>query len=210
MKDALEIVFRPDPTIGDGRYSNNGWLQETPKPITRLTWDNAALVSIDYRGAIEAASIGQYMKLQVWLGREVNAANFADPGPRRIIRSHCISATGARRAGNVGERAGLQREFSANFGRAVDGRRAANREDRRRSTTFAVQQHQYMMEEDGHPADTESVNAFRRDLIQVATLEEFHKDPNFAQAILRRGRQKALRSIPDSNTRAMPGACPSI
>ncbi|MEM8963582.1 MAG: TAT-variant-translocated molybdopterin oxidoreductase [Acidobacteriota bacterium] len=40
-----EIVFRPDPTLYDGRYANNGWLQECPKPITMLTWDNALLVS---------------------------------------------------------------------------------------------------------------------------------------------------------------------
>jgi MoCo/4Fe-4S cofactor protein with predicted Tat translocation signal len=41
----LEINFRPDPTIHDGRFANNGWLQELPKPITKLTWDNAAIVS---------------------------------------------------------------------------------------------------------------------------------------------------------------------
>ncbi len=41
----LEIIFRTDPTIYDGRFSNNGWLQELPKPISKLTWDNAALVS---------------------------------------------------------------------------------------------------------------------------------------------------------------------
>jgi MoCo/4Fe-4S cofactor protein with predicted Tat translocation signal len=40
-----EIVFRADPTIYDGRFANNGWLQELPKPLTKLTWDNAALVS---------------------------------------------------------------------------------------------------------------------------------------------------------------------
>jgi molybdopterin-containing oxidoreductase family iron-sulfur binding subunit len=40
-----EIVFRTDPTIYDGRFANNGWLQELPKPITKLTWDNAALIS---------------------------------------------------------------------------------------------------------------------------------------------------------------------
>jgi len=34
-----------DPTIYDGRFANNGWLQELPKPITKLTWDNAAIVS---------------------------------------------------------------------------------------------------------------------------------------------------------------------
>jgi len=42
---AFEIVFRTDPTIYDGRFANNGWLQELPKPLTKLTWDNAALVS---------------------------------------------------------------------------------------------------------------------------------------------------------------------
>ncbi|HKB09956.1 MAG TPA: TAT-variant-translocated molybdopterin oxidoreductase [Vicinamibacterales bacterium] len=41
----LEISFRNDPSILDGRFANNGWLQELPKPITRLTWDNAVLVS---------------------------------------------------------------------------------------------------------------------------------------------------------------------
>ena len=35
-----EVTFRPDPTIGDGAFSNNGWLQELPKPQTKTTWDN--------------------------------------------------------------------------------------------------------------------------------------------------------------------------
>ncbi len=43
--EGLEIVFRPDPTIHDGRFANNGWLQEAPKPITTLVWDNAAIMS---------------------------------------------------------------------------------------------------------------------------------------------------------------------
>ncbi|NTW98027.1 MAG: 4Fe-4S dicluster domain-containing protein, partial [Oscillochloris sp.] len=41
-----EVVFRASPTIHDGRYANNGWLQELPSPITKLTWDNAALVGV--------------------------------------------------------------------------------------------------------------------------------------------------------------------
>ncbi|MDQ2855168.1 MAG: TAT-variant-translocated molybdopterin oxidoreductase, partial [Acidobacteriota bacterium] len=43
--NTLELVFRTDPTIYDGRFANNGWLQELPKPLTKITWDNAALVS---------------------------------------------------------------------------------------------------------------------------------------------------------------------
>src|SRR5947199_417074 len=44
-QNALEIVFRPDPSIYDGRFANNGWLQELPRPLTKITWDNVALVS---------------------------------------------------------------------------------------------------------------------------------------------------------------------
>jgi MoCo/4Fe-4S cofactor protein with predicted Tat translocation signal len=40
-----DLVFRPDPTIYDGRFANNGWLQELPKPLTKVTWDNVALIS---------------------------------------------------------------------------------------------------------------------------------------------------------------------
>ncbi|MEO5762019.1 MAG: TAT-variant-translocated molybdopterin oxidoreductase [Vicinamibacteria bacterium] len=41
----LDIAFRLDPNVLDGRYANNGWMQELPKPLTKITWDNAALVS---------------------------------------------------------------------------------------------------------------------------------------------------------------------
>ncbi len=41
----LEVVFRPDPAIYDGRFANNGWLQEFPRPVTKITWDNAAIIS---------------------------------------------------------------------------------------------------------------------------------------------------------------------
>ncbi len=41
----LEVAIRPDPCVWDGSLANNGWLQELPKPLTKLTWDNAALIS---------------------------------------------------------------------------------------------------------------------------------------------------------------------
>jgi len=41
----LDIAFRLDPNILDGRYANNGWMQELPKPLTKLTWDNSLLIS---------------------------------------------------------------------------------------------------------------------------------------------------------------------
>ena len=41
----IELSLRPDPTIYDGRFANNGWLQELPKPQTKIVWDNVLLVS---------------------------------------------------------------------------------------------------------------------------------------------------------------------
>jgi molybdopterin-containing oxidoreductase family iron-sulfur binding subunit len=43
--NTFEVIFRPDPSIYDGRFANNGWLQELPKPLTKITWDNVAMVS---------------------------------------------------------------------------------------------------------------------------------------------------------------------
>jgi len=42
--NSLEVNFRRDPSIYDGQFANNGWLQELPKPMSKLTWDNALLV----------------------------------------------------------------------------------------------------------------------------------------------------------------------
>ncbi len=42
---ALEIAILPDPSVYDGRFTNNGWMQELPNPLTKITWENVALIS---------------------------------------------------------------------------------------------------------------------------------------------------------------------
>jgi molybdopterin-containing oxidoreductase family iron-sulfur binding subunit len=72
---AYEIVFQPDPTIGDGRFANNGWLQELAKPVTKLTWDNAALVSpataeqhsLANGDVVALESAGRTLSLPIWI-----------------------------------------------------------------------------------------------------------------------------------------------
>ncbi|HEV8540775.1 MAG TPA: 4Fe-4S dicluster domain-containing protein, partial [Verrucomicrobiae bacterium] len=44
-RDNLEIVFYRDNSVDDGRYNNNGWLQEMPDPVTKVSWDNLILIS---------------------------------------------------------------------------------------------------------------------------------------------------------------------
>ena len=46
-KGDLEVTFFRDHSVDDGRWGNNGWLLETPNPVTRITWDNVLLVSLN-------------------------------------------------------------------------------------------------------------------------------------------------------------------
>lgn len=71
----IEISFRPDPALWDGRFANNGWLQELPKPLTKLTWDNPALISpttaeqlgLANEDVIEIHHDGRTLWLPVWI-----------------------------------------------------------------------------------------------------------------------------------------------
>ena len=99
----LEVEFRADPSTWDGRFANNGWLQELPRPITRLTWDNAALISpqIATRLALEN---GDRVRLRHG-GREVTAPVWIVPG--QAAESVTLHFGGGRqRAGKVGSKIG--------------------------------------------------------------------------------------------------------
>ena len=60
----FEIIFNPSSSVYDGRYANNGWLQEIPKPVTSLTWDNAALISLKVAKKLNIKN-GQMLEITV-------------------------------------------------------------------------------------------------------------------------------------------------
>ncbi len=71
----LDLLFRSDPYMLDGRYANNAWLQELPKPITKLTWDNAVHLAprtaqrlgLESQQAVELKVRGRSVRGSVWI-----------------------------------------------------------------------------------------------------------------------------------------------
>ncbi|HEV2728941.1 MAG TPA: 4Fe-4S dicluster domain-containing protein, partial [Terriglobales bacterium] len=164
----IEINFRRDPSIYDGRFANNGWLQELPKPMTKMTWDNPVLIS-----PAMAQRMGLQSKDMVELelnGRKVEAAVWIQAGhPDNSIT--VFLGYGRRRSGRAGTGAGFdmyQIRPSATLWLAngVNIRKTGG--------TYVLASTQ------GYQS-IETPNGAERPLIQAATLDEYHRDPNFAK-----------------------------
>ncbi len=77
----IEVVFRADPSIYDGTFANNGWLQETPKPVNKLTWDNAIIVSAKTAKRLFGENVDDDLRVRLEVnGRQVEGALFMQPG----------------------------------------------------------------------------------------------------------------------------------
>jgi len=156
----IEIVFRPDAKIYDGRFANNGWLQELGHPITRLTWDNAALVSI---ATAQTLGLRKEDVVEISSGSgKVLAPVWIEPGlPDGSVTVHL--GYGRRRAGQFGTGSGFDAapiRSSRNLWWASGQIRKTG--DRRELS--CVQLHQ---------------NMEGREIIRAATAAEFQKNPSF-------------------------------
>jgi molybdopterin-containing oxidoreductase family iron-sulfur binding subunit len=161
--ESVEINFRPDPTIYDGRFANNGWLQELPKPLTSLTWENAAMVS-----AATAARFGLASEDTIRLEYEGRAID----APVWIVPGHADDSVtvhmgyGRTRAGRVGNGAGfdayrLRTAAMPWFGTGLRIARVGTRHP------LAVVQRHHSME--------------GRRIVRSATLAEYAEHPDFAK-----------------------------
>ncbi|MGA2752790.1 MAG: TAT-variant-translocated molybdopterin oxidoreductase [Terracidiphilus sp.] len=182
-KNSIEIIFRPDPNIYDGRWNNVGWLQELPKPVTSLSWDNAAIVSgaTLTRLGLEEDDI---VELSVGNGR-VKAPVIVAPGhPDNSVTVYL--GYGREFAGRVGSGQGfnayLIRNTWAPFAatgsiRKLDGKwgtaiTKSHFQDQRGKTFGEQGQGNNSLEAD------EALGP--RGIIRYATLDEFKANPNFA------------------------------
>jgi MoCo/4Fe-4S cofactor protein with predicted Tat translocation signal len=104
QSDGLEVVFVRDVKVHDGRFANNGWLQEMPDPLTKMTWDNAAIVA-----PATAKTLGvkadDLIKLRA-NGREIEAAVYVLPGQAADSITIALGY-GRKAAGKVADGAGF-------------------------------------------------------------------------------------------------------
>jgi Fe-S-cluster-containing dehydrogenase component len=100
----LQLIIRADERVYDGRFANNAWLQEFPDPLTKIVWDNAALVSPATAARLKLKN-GDIVNLK-FRGRSVRAPIWILPGQA----DDCVTVKvgyGRRRAGSVGDGVGF-------------------------------------------------------------------------------------------------------
>jgi len=168
----LELSFKNDPSLLDGRFANNGWLQELPKPITRLTWDNAVIVSPATAAKLKAGGApattggehGQIVSDVVEIrckGRTVRGAILAVAGhPDGCATIH--AGYGRTRGGRLIAGAG----FNANAVRTVDALWSVAGADiaaTGESHPLAITQYHHLIE--------------GRGIIRAVTRDEFARNP---------------------------------
>ena len=167
----FEVGFRNDPSILDGRFANNGWLQELPKPITKLVWDNAIFVSPAtaarlkghnspaYRGGEHGTIDSDVFEIKA-AGRSVRGPIFAVPGHADDCATVHLGY-GRRRGGSSAVGAG----FDANAVRSLESPWFTPAEVVRTGDTYplACTQYHHLMEE--------------RDIIRAVTRDEYVRDP---------------------------------
>jgi MoCo/4Fe-4S cofactor protein with predicted Tat translocation signal len=166
--DAIELNIRHDPTIYDGQFSNNGWLQELPKPMTKLTWDNAILIgpkmaqhlSIASEDVVELALNGKKVQGPVWI-----QAGHPD---------NSVTVTlgyGRKRAGRVGTAQG----FDAYALRTTTAPWIAS------GVTIRKTGDTYKLASTQGYQSMDTPDGAHRPLVRETTLEGYRKEPNFAK-----------------------------
>ncbi len=173
----IEFLFRPDPCVYDGRFANNGWLQELPKPVTKLTWDNAALVSprtaeqlgLAHNVAWGGGEHGKIYSNVVDIAlsnSKVTAAAWILPGQADGVVVLPLGY-GRKRAGYTGTNKGFNAyvvRASANLWNAT----ASNTAVRKTGEDYPLACTQYHFNMEG------------RQILATGTLDEYPKNPNFA------------------------------
>jgi molybdopterin-containing oxidoreductase family iron-sulfur binding subunit len=182
-KDSLEIIFRPDPNIYDGRWSNVGWLQELPKPVTNLSWDNAALVSGATLSKLKLEE-DDIVELTVGNGKVLAPVVVAPGHPDNSVTVHL--GYGREFAGRVGAGAGFNANLIRNSWAPLSATGSIRKVEGKWGVAITKSHYQDHRSKlfGGQGTGNNSIEADEalgpRGIIRYATLEEFKTNPNFA------------------------------
>lgn len=158
----LVVAFRPDPSVADGRWANNGWLQELPKPFTKLVWDNAALVSAATAEEYGLRN-GDVVDITVG-GRQLELPAWILPGQAAgVVTVHL--GFGRSAAGRIGD----------NIGGNVNALRTAETDWNTTATMVRTGRRHQLVSTQLHSA-LEGTGE-RRHIVRHGTLTEFRADP---------------------------------
>ena len=161
--EGLEVVFRACPGIHDGRFANNAWLQELPKPLTKLTWDNAALISPGTAARLALLS-GDVVELRQG-DRSIRIPVWLAPGHAADTLTLYLGY-GRTRAGRAGNGTGFNVNPLRTTG-AMDTLPGVQLSKTGETYELASTQDHWSLE--------------GRNLIRVATEAQYAEDPQFAQ-----------------------------
>ncbi len=182
-----EIAFKSDPSLYDGRYSNNGWLQELPKQITHLSWDNAALVSMNTMVALKVEE-NNFLELEI-NNQKVRFPVLMQPGlPDGVVTVHLGFGRWFGRVGQfVGSDANILRSIDAPwFQSGLNVSRTPGEYDLCVTTVHSMENRGAMAQSDlQHPelSGAHSLpghEAMDRGIIRTATITEAQKTPGYA------------------------------
>ncbi len=103
-RESIEVVFHRDHSVDDGRYNNNGWLQEMPDPVTKMVWDNVVLLS---RRTASELGVRNQDVVEIQLGgRAVRGPVWVQPGQADYTAALALGY-GREKSGRVGHKAGF-------------------------------------------------------------------------------------------------------
>jgi molybdopterin-containing oxidoreductase family iron-sulfur binding subunit len=184
-KDKLELVFHRDYSVDDGRYNNNGWLQELPDPITKMVWENVVLMSLKTATDLgiemisrnpsltKAPQDNEDNKLRVPVvriqldGREIEGPAWVQPG----MADHVIGLAlgyGRQKTGRIGRGSGYD-AYALRASDALHIASGATVSSTGRTHPLSSTQSHWAME--GRP------------IVREANLEQYRKHRDFAKKL---------------------------
>ncbi len=175
----FELTFQPDPGVYDGRFADNGWLQELPGPLTKMTWDNAALINI---ADAEKLGVKQGDVITITVdGKTLEIAAYLMPG--QAAGSVALALGYARTAsGPVGLGVGFN-TYALRTSQRPGIARGATLTKTGRHYDLALTQNHHLIDDIGAELTRDRVGAKSHSgmIIKEASFEAYQKNPDFVK-----------------------------